>query len=469
MRIEDVGSLSLAQAPTSELKTLRFKFMQVFDRYHGAGSCSPIMKMDWSEFMTRYVALRYEMYKRRLPISQDPAIERFLIKSMNEKTEWDPAIMVASITKKLTPAQQKEYDKETALIAENAKKPGAQRVHKFSPGRFTFKNGHPRCLVCGDEEPISGICNKMGKAGQGAIPVYNVPEPETDARKAEDEMIQSNRNTPEGKGKHKFFMARFFGWNDKTRCLICGDPEPMDGTCPGSSASWDAKERAITPAPSVFLADVAKAAAEQFPIYKPETTATLQRIPVAPIPKGHEVRTMEISAKDGISALYDVTGKRIVTYLFDNTKFTMAEARAWIDSHTKKPTKKEESLDGEMLFKIMKKDPAQQIVGGVVYEPNAVDSQGDFTDAKEITKTMYRFMEKYGTQPQRIKVMHKGKAYFFPILECFQPEEDTTKGGDKIKAGAWWLMIKVTDPKVWSDVESGALTGFSMGGMARQG
>jgi hypothetical protein len=373
MRIEDVGVKSLILATDDDLKALRFGFMQVFDRYREEGTHSEILKKDWTEFISRYLALREEMNNRRLPISAEPAIERYVLKILNEEDVRE-RMMNAPIIKKLTPAQQKEYDAETALIAENAKKPAAKRVHKFVPAKWTSKNGHPRCLVCGQEEPIGGICNKVAKADE-----------------------------------------------------------------------------------------------ESFPISKPETTATLQRIPVATIPQGHEVRTMEISAKDGISALYDVTAKKIVTYLFDNTKFTMTEAHAWVDAHMKKETKKEESSDKEMLFKITKKDAAQQIVGGVVYEPNKVDSQGDFTDTEEITKTMYGFMEKYGEQPKRIKVMHKGAAKFFPILECFQPEHDTKKGGDTIKSGAWWMMIKVTDAGVWKEIESGVLTGFSIGGMARQG
>src|SRR5262249_6589062 len=39
------------------------------------------------------------------------------------------------------------------------KTPEAQRPHRFKPAEWTHPNGHPRCLVCGDEEPIGGLCN----------------------------------------------------------------------------------------------------------------------------------------------------------------------------------------------------------------------------------------------------------------------------------------------------------------------
>ena len=61
--------------------------------------------------------------------------------------------------KKLSDRQREEYDKETAIINENKKKPQAEEVHEFKGAKWTFPNGHPRCLICGDEEPVGGVCN----------------------------------------------------------------------------------------------------------------------------------------------------------------------------------------------------------------------------------------------------------------------------------------------------------------------
>lgn len=122
---------------------------------------------------------------------------------------------------------------------------------------------------------------------------------------------------------------------------------------------------------------------------------------------------------------------------------------------------------GPPRFNILKVDKAKQIVGGIIYEPEEEDTQGDYTDAAEIEKAMYRFMEKYATNSKRIRINHEGKKYFFPILECFQPDHDTIKGDQRLKAGSWWLMIKITNNKIWEDIESGKLTGFSMGGRAK--
>jgi len=155
-------------------------------------------------------------------------------------------------------------------------------------------------------------------------------------------------------------------------------------------------------------------------------------------------------------------------YFYPVSEWTEAQARKHCKDHDGKKfeaaiKKAEEPI---LKFDILKVDKKQHIVGGIVYEPNAEDTQGDYTTAPEIQKAMYGFMEKYADNTNRIKVMHHGEAFQFPILESFQPEEDTKKGKHMVKAGAWWLMVKVTEPAIWAQIESGDLTGWSMGGTA---
>lgn len=50
------------------------------------------------------------------------------------------------------------FDAETERINENKKLPANMRPHKFKAAQWTHPNGHPRCVLCGDEEPIGGIC-----------------------------------------------------------------------------------------------------------------------------------------------------------------------------------------------------------------------------------------------------------------------------------------------------------------------
>jgi hypothetical protein len=70
-------------------------------------------------------------------------------------------------------------------------------------------------------------------------------------------------------------------------------------------------------------------------ITKPETTDNYHRIPVEDADKheGHRIRTITISAEQGIKAVYCGQCKKVLTYLFDVDKFSMEEARAWIEEH----------------------------------------------------------------------------------------------------------------------------------------
>ena len=68
-------------------------------------------------------------------------------------------------------------------------------------------------------------------------------------------------------------------------------------------------------------------------VTKPETTENYHHIPVSEGHDGHKIRTIKVT--DGIKALYCVECKEIKTYLFDVDKFTMEEARQWIQDHKK--------------------------------------------------------------------------------------------------------------------------------------
>jgi len=85
----------------------------------------------------------------------------------------------------------------------------------------------------------------------------------------------------------------------------------------------------------------------------PEDTGKTIRIPVASLEQGHKVRTIIISRPQGIKALYDVTAKKIITYLFDKAKgWTLASAKEWVKEHRKKSVKeyKEICVDQEVDF-----------------------------------------------------------------------------------------------------------------------
>lgn len=73
-------------------------------------------------------------------------------------------------------------------------------------------------------------------------------------------------------------------------------------------------------------------------ITKPEETENYIRIPVEDSGKhkDHRIRTIDISAKEGIKALYCGECKVVLTYLFDKAKdWDMEKAKKWVEDHKK--------------------------------------------------------------------------------------------------------------------------------------
>jgi len=64
----------------------------------------------------------------------------------------------------------------------------------------------------------------------------------------------------------------------------------------------------------------------------PETTKTYHKVPTGKRKKKDEqIRTITVSK--GIDALYGVKNKVIITYLFDENKHTMKQAKEWVKKH----------------------------------------------------------------------------------------------------------------------------------------
>ncbi|MDP2364846.1 MAG: HK97 family phage prohead protease [Ignavibacteria bacterium] len=93
--------------------------------------------------------------------------------------------------------------------------------------------------------------------------------------------------------------------------------------------------------------------AEKELVTKPEETDNTIRLPVAAEEGKHKdckIRTIALSADEGVSALYCVDDKVVITYLFDKEKgWTMAKARAWVKEHSKSIVVLELESSGEVI------------------------------------------------------------------------------------------------------------------------
>ncbi|WP_429845307.1 XkdF-like putative serine protease domain-containing protein [Brevibacillus sp. FIR094] len=117
-------------------------------------------------------------------------------------------------------------------------------------------------------------------------------------------------------------------------------------------------------------------------------------------------------------------------------------------------------------IRISKTDKAEQIVYGVVYEPDVEDAHGDQMTAEEIKKAAHGFMERQSTY--NIDKQHDLDADKGYVLESYIAPIDMTLGDQEIKKGSWVAGVKVTDADSWEQIEKGEITGFSMWGVGKR-
>ncbi len=128
----------------------------------------------------------------------------------------------------------------------------------------------------------------------------------------------------------------------------------------------------------------------------------------------------------------------------------------------------EDEEDEDEVSKVMKsyrvpiivaKGSDQQIVYGVVSEPNVIDLQGDRLSKSEIRAACHKFMQ----NSQRIGKEHSGVANA-SIIESYIAPTDFKCNGQVVKSGSWVMAVKIHDPALWQAVKKGDITGFSIAG-----
>lgn len=122
--------------------------------------------------------------------------------------------------------------------------------------------------------------------------------------------------------------------------------------------------------------------------------------------------------------------------------------------------------DGKASFttygRILKTDAENHYVTGIVYEPMAEDSQGNYMTEEEITKAAYYFAK----NGDKVDLQHS----FEPlegatVVENWIAKADFDIDGETVRKGTWLMTVEVTDAGVWESIEKGDITGFSMGGI----
>jgi len=126
------------------------------------------------------------------------------------------------------------------------------------------------------------------------------------------------------------------------------------------------------------------------------------------------------------------------------------------------------AAEKSMSVRIVKADDApseERYVFGVILVPEEPDAQGDIYSGEEVRKAAHSFMEHYGGDT--FKAMHDGEPVDgVVVLETYLSKVEETYGGETFPVGTWFLAVRVANDDIWAAIQSGAFTGFSMGGTA---
>ncbi|WP_312085472.1 XkdF-like putative serine protease domain-containing protein [Exiguobacterium sp.] len=123
-------------------------------------------------------------------------------------------------------------------------------------------------------------------------------------------------------------------------------------------------------------------------------------------------------------------------------------------------TKSEEQPNVSRDMNILKQDASQQIAYGVVYEPLVKDAHDDYMTADEIEKAAHIFLKDY----RQIDKQHDFTSQVGDVIESYIAPADFELGGETVTKGTWVMAVKVAD-EVWSGIQKGEFTGFSLAGM----
>jgi hypothetical protein len=126
----------------------------------------------------------------------------------------------------------------------------------------------------------------------------------------------------------------------------------------------------------------------------------------------------------------------------------------------------------EWSVEIFAKSQEKQLIYGVVYSPNQVDTQSDFADTEETEAMAHSYLERHlkNIIPAN-DLNHKEDLPLekvCPVESYVAPIDIPISDTRTITKGSWVLVSKVYDPFIWSEVKKGNLNAYSMKGKGRR-
>ncbi len=109
----------------------------------------------------------------------------------------------------------------------------------------------------------------------------------------------------------------------------------------------------------------------------------------------------------------------------------------------------------------------RRLVYGIVLEPDSEDAQGDIIRADEIEAACHDFNRRLALQRAVMGEQHERVAAV-EVLQSYIAPVDFELEGQTVTKGSWVLVSFVGDDRMWEEVKSGELTGYSIGGIGER-
>jgi hypothetical protein len=121
----------------------------------------------------------------------------------------------------------------------------------------------------------------------------------------------------------------------------------------------------------------------------------------------------------------------------------------------------------ENKFRIIERseDEDEQIVTGIVADPENVDSYGQMIEAAVVRKMAHNYMQHHRNLGTDHAKDEDGNPIILNedivILESWVTREEGVIGGETVPVGAWVLVVRVLNDEIWQRVLDGELNGYS--------
>lgn len=125
-----------------------------------------------------------------------------------------------------------------------------------------------------------------------------------------------------------------------------------------------------------------------------------------------------------------------------------------------------EEFDYAITFPIAKAEAEKRLVTGIVLEPDEIDAHNDTISSEIIEKAAFSFLAQFNRETEMGHMHRTFGDIGVELCASWIALEDSTIGGQPVKKGSWLMTVRVISNALWQKIKSGAITGFSIGGVA---